>query len=104
MKWKQVEAHALDRIFVGLLLLLVCSFGVRGQAAVSHIESVGFTVSDMDRAVDFYTRVLPFKTTSNTEAWGAEVEALSGVFGARVRVVRLQLGAETLELTEYLTP
>ncbi len=41
---------------------------------------------------------------SDTEVWGAEVEALSGVFGARVRIVRLQLGGETLELTEYLTP
>jgi Lactoylglutathione lyase and related lyases len=80
------------------------SCGVRGQAAVSHIESVGFTVSDMDRAVDFYTRVLPFKKTSDAEIWGADVETLSGVFGARVRVVRLQLGDETLELTEYLTP
>lgn len=106
MKWKQIEAHrvALDRVFVGLLLLLVCSFGVRAQAAVSHIESVGFTVSDMDRAVDFYTRVLPFKKTSDTEVWGTAVETLSGVFGARVRVVRLQLGGETLELTEYMTP
>ncbi len=106
MKWKQVEANkfALNKIFVGILLLLVWSCGARGQAAVSHIESVGFTVSDMDGAVDFYTRVLPFKKNSDTEVWGAEVETLSGVFGARVRVVRLQLGDETLELTEYLTP
>jgi len=106
MKWKQVEANkfALNKIFVGILLLLVWSCGARGQAAVSHIESVGFTVSNMDGAVDFYTRVLPFKKNSDTEVWGAEVETLSGVFGARVRVVRLQLGDETLELTEYLTP
>ncbi len=106
MKWKKIEANkfSLNSIFVGFLLLLVCSGGVRGQAAVSHIESVGFTVSEMDRAVDFYTRVLPFKKNSDTEVWGADVETLSGVFGARVRVVRLQLGDEILELTEYLTP
>ncbi len=106
MKRKKIEADkfSLNGLFVGFLLLLVCSCGVRGQAAVSHIESVGFTVSDMDRAVDFYTRVLPFKKTSDAEIWGADVETLSGVFGARVRVVRLQLGDETLELTEYLTP
>ena len=95
---------SLDRIFVGFLLLFLFSWGVHGQALVSHIESVGFTVSDMDRAVDFYTRILPFKKNSDTEVWGAEVETLSGVFGARVRVVRLQLGDEVLELTEYLTP
>jgi catechol 2,3-dioxygenase-like lactoylglutathione lyase family enzyme len=35
---------------------------------------------------------------------GREYELLTGVFGARLRVVRLRLGAETLELTEYLAP
>ena len=34
---------------------------------------------------------------------GRDFEHLSGVFGARVRIVRLKLGGETLELTEYLT-
>lgn len=71
---------------------------------VSRVESVGFTVADMDRELDFYTRVLPFEKVSDVETWGTEIEHLSGVFGARVRVVRLKLGDETLELTEYLTP
>lgn len=69
---------------------------------VSRIESVGFTVSDMDRAIDFYTRVLLFEKVSDKEVWGDSFEHLSGVFGARVRIVHLQLGNETLELTEYL--
>ena len=72
--------------------------------AVSRVESVGFTVSDMDKALDLYTRVLPFEKVSDVEVSGAEFEHLSGVFGARVRVVRLKLGDEVLELTEYLTP
>jgi catechol 2,3-dioxygenase-like lactoylglutathione lyase family enzyme len=58
----------------------------------------------MDRAIDFYTRVLPFEKVSDVETWGSEFENLSGVFGARVRIVRLKLGDEALELTEYLTP
>ena len=74
------------------------------QTSVSHVESVGFTVSDMDKAIDFYTRILPFQKVSDVETWGAEFEHLSGVFGARVRIVRLKLGDEELELTEYLTP
>jgi catechol 2,3-dioxygenase-like lactoylglutathione lyase family enzyme len=74
------------------------------QVAVSHVESVGFTVSDMEKAIDFYTRVLPFEKVSDVETAGTEFEHLSGVFGARVRVVRLKLGGEELELTEYLTP
>jgi catechol 2,3-dioxygenase-like lactoylglutathione lyase family enzyme len=74
------------------------------RAAVSRVESVGFTVSDMDRALEFYTRVLPFEKVSDVETHGSEFEHLSGVFGARVRVVRLRLGDEVLELTEYVTP
>jgi catechol 2,3-dioxygenase-like lactoylglutathione lyase family enzyme len=74
------------------------------QVAVSRVESVGFTVSDMDKAIDFYTRVLPFEKVSDVETFGTEFEHLSGVFGARARVARLKLGDEVLELTEYLTP
>ncbi len=74
------------------------------KTSVSHIESIGFTVSVMDRAIDFYTRILSFERISDTEIWGAEIENLSGVFGARIRVAQLRLGDEILELSEYLTP
>jgi catechol 2,3-dioxygenase-like lactoylglutathione lyase family enzyme len=57
----------------------------------------------MDKAIDFYTRVLPFEKVSDKEVWGDDFEHLSGVFGARVRIARLKLGNENLELTEYLT-
>jgi catechol 2,3-dioxygenase-like lactoylglutathione lyase family enzyme len=76
----------------------------RHSLSASRVESVGFTVDDMDKSLDFYTRVLPFEKVSDVETWGTEIEHLSGVFGARVRVVRLKLGDEILELTEYLTP
>ncbi len=31
-------------------------------------------------------------------------EALEGVFGARLHIVRMQLGDQSLDLTEYVTP
>ncbi len=104
MDRKKINASKVSRrrITVWFLFLLIFSFVAVGQT--SRIESVGFTVSDMDRAIDFYTRALPFKKISDAEIWGADVENLSGVFGARVRVARLQLGDETLELSQYLTP
>lgn len=71
---------------------------------VSAVETIGFTVSDMERAVRFYTSVLPFRTESDVEVSGRGFELLTGVFGARARVVRLRLGDETIELTEYLAP
>ena len=71
---------------------------------VTAVDSVGVTVSDMERALEFYTSVLSFKKTSDVEVSGREYELLSGVFGARMRVARLQLGDESIELTEFLAP
>jgi len=89
-------------LIIGLFSLLALLVPARGQT-VSRIETVGFTVSDMDRAVDFYTHVLPFEKISDNEIFGSEFEHLSGVFGSRVRIVDLKLGSEKIELTEYLT-
>ena len=78
--------------------------GARAPVASRAVAMVGLTVSDMDRSVDFYTSVLDFRKVSDVERTGPEIEALDGVFGARVRVVRLRLGEETLELSEFLAP
>ncbi|NEQ18614.1 MAG: VOC family protein [Microcoleus sp. SIO2G3] len=74
------------------------------QTAVTAVESVGITVSDMDKAVEFYSQVLSFKKVSDVEVLGTEYEQLQGLFGVRMRVVRMQLSSESIELTEYLTP
>lgn len=74
------------------------------SVVATAVDGVSMTVSDMDRAVDFYTRVLSFAKETDEEIWGDEIEHLSGVFGARARVVRLRLGAEQVELVEYLAP
>ena len=71
---------------------------------VVSVDSVGLTVSDMDRALAFYTGVLPFTKVSDQEMAGRPYELLSGVFGARSRVVTLRLGSEQIELTEFLAP
>jgi catechol 2,3-dioxygenase-like lactoylglutathione lyase family enzyme len=73
-------------------------------AGVQAVAMVGFTVSDIDRSVEFYTQVLDFEKVSDDEVLGPSYEELHGVFGARLRVVRLRLGDEYLQLTEYLTP
>jgi catechol 2,3-dioxygenase-like lactoylglutathione lyase family enzyme len=54
--------------------------------------------------VDFFSRVLSFKKVSDTEIAGPDYEHLQGLFGMRARVVRMKLGDESIELTEYLTP
>jgi catechol 2,3-dioxygenase-like lactoylglutathione lyase family enzyme len=62
------------------------------------------TVSDMDKAVEFYSKVLSFEKVSDVEVAGESYEQLQGVFGLRMRVVRMKLGGETIELTDYLAP
>lgn len=74
------------------------------QPLVVAVDAVGMTVSDMDRALEFYGKVLAFEEVSDTEIAGREYELLQGVFGLRMRVVRMRLGEESIELTEYLTP
>jgi catechol 2,3-dioxygenase-like lactoylglutathione lyase family enzyme len=86
----------------GFALFLAFHACVRGQ--VTGVDHVTMVVDDMDRSIDFYTRVLDFKKISDTEVAGAEYEQLYGVFGMRARMVELKLGDEKIELTEFLTP
>jgi catechol 2,3-dioxygenase-like lactoylglutathione lyase family enzyme len=77
------------------------------SSSVVHIQAVGpiqVTVADMDRSIDFYTRVLTFEKITDTEIYGDDVEQLFGVFGARVRLVRMRLGEESIELAQFLAP
>src|SRR5205823_8428086 len=81
-------------------LLIATSFAQSPQVTV---KSVGMTVSDMDRSVAFYSE-LAFQKVSDVEVLGEQYEHLEGVFGARMRIVRMQLGHEYVDLTEYLAP
>jgi catechol 2,3-dioxygenase-like lactoylglutathione lyase family enzyme len=101
-----------SRIAVLGLLVLATGLGLpagRGPEAqpaglVRAVDAVGMTVADMDRSIAFYRQVLGFETVSEVEVWGEDYERLQGVFGLRMRVARMRLGNEAIELTEYLTP
>ena len=85
-----------------LIALLVVSLALDRARAIT-VEGVGVTVSDMDRAVVFYS-ALTFEKISDTEVMGDSYEHLEGVFGARMRVVRMRLGEEHIDLIQYLAP
>src|ERR1700756_4774369 len=89
-------------ILLGLAVPL--GFAQQHSALVDGVDAIGITVSDMDRAVDFYSKVLTFEKVSDTEVVGEDYERLEGVFGLRIRVVRMRLGDGFIELTEYLAP
>src|SRR5260370_21222426 len=92
-----------DANTVVIALLTLCSVSIFGQSAKVAVESVGMTVSDMDRSVAFYS-ALTFQKVSDIEVLGEPYEHLEGVFGARMRIVRMKLGNEFVDLTEYLAP
>jgi catechol 2,3-dioxygenase-like lactoylglutathione lyase family enzyme len=73
-------------------------------APARAVGGVAITVEDMDRSVDFYSTVLFFEKVADVQTSGPEVERLLRVTGARVRVVTMRLGAEHIELLEYLAP
>ncbi len=75
------------------------------SASGAQIQSIGpilTTVGDMDRSIDFYSRVLTFEKVSDREVAGEEVEHLFGVFGARIRLVDMKLGGESIQLAQFL--
>jgi catechol 2,3-dioxygenase-like lactoylglutathione lyase family enzyme len=90
------------RAFVALFVLVFCALAAAQSPHIS-VESIGMTVSDMDRAMAFYSE-LTFQKVSDIEVYGEQYEHLEGVFGARMRIVRMQLGNEYLDLTQYLAP
>lgn len=109
MKTPHNEKTLLIRRHVaGVGFLLVVFFLVSNSFAfaqfVKSVETVGMTVSDMDRSVDFFAKVLSFEKLSDIEVHGKEYETLRGLFGVRMRVVRMSLGEEAIELTQYLAP
>ena len=84
---------------------LACILVLSAAACYSAgVDSIGMTVSDLDRSVEFYTKILTFENVSETEAGGEAHERLNGIFGLHYRRARLRLGGEFIELTEYLAP
>jgi catechol 2,3-dioxygenase-like lactoylglutathione lyase family enzyme len=107
-----------------LFLLIVVAIGIGGLARtearfasmsprllvplssspLQSVDAIGLTVADADRSVEFFSKVLSFEKVSDVEVAGDEIEHLQGLFGVRMRVVRMRLGEEFIELTEYIAP
>src|SRR5204862_6465281 len=51
----------------------------------------------------FFTKELGLKKVNDEELFGTQYEQLQGIFGLRMHIIRMQLGDEFIELTDYLT-
>lgn len=87
------------------MLLIAASLFIQVSFAQKIVGAgpVSITVSDMDRSLDFYTKVLPFQKIAEQELYGDPYEKLEGLFGIRMRIALLKLGDEEIELIDYLT-
>jgi lactoylglutathione lyase len=63
-----------------------------------------FTVSDLERSVEFYTRVLGFDLERRFDAEGQAISTITGFSGARLRIAFVSLGDFRLELIQYDSP
>ena len=103
--WRVQWRHSLLASYLLLLLFpAVLQAHSEKPVEINRVAQVSVVVSDMDRSIDFYSNVLTFDKVSDVEASGADIERFEGLFGVRLRVVRMRLGDEFLELTEFLTP
>lgn len=91
-------------------VVMACAVVLGGTGAraegplVRGVSAISITVDDMDRALAFYTGVLEFELVGEEEVSGEAWEALTGVFGCRMRIATLRLGEERVKLVDYLAP
>lgn len=89
-------------LLLGTMILLAAA--PAAAQMVRAVDAVGITVADMDRSVPFYRDVLGFEPVADVEIASTDFSRLVGVFGARVRMVRMRLGDEHIELIDFLAP
>ncbi|PWT93862.1 MAG: glyoxalase [Acidobacteria bacterium] len=94
----------MKRVSIFLFAIFLTTIAFAQEPLVNGVDSVGLTVSDMDRSVDFFSKILTFEKTSDIEVAGEQYEHLEGIFGLRMRIVRMKLGEESIELTQYIAP
>lgn len=75
-----------------------------GASVPLEVDSITITVADMDRSLAFYEDVLTFEKVSDVEVTGEAYEHLMGTFGLRMRIARMRLGDEFIELMQVIAP
>src|SRR5512144_829361 len=99
----RAESSLIRRVLLVVFSVLLSSCPAFSQL-INSVETIGMTVSNINRETEFFSKVLGFEKISDFEVYGADYEKLQGLFGLRMRVVRMKLGEETVEITQYLAP
>ncbi|MBW6535198.1 MAG: VOC family protein [Mariniphaga sp.] len=94
------------KIFINFFWLILFFAGSTFQLhaqTIKEIQGVSITVSDMNKALNFYTEVLPFEKDTTFTLQGKSIQNLYNVqdTSLKVTVARLYIGEEHIELIEF---
>lgn len=92
------------RVFVLAAAAGALAAALAAQPLVTAVDSVTIVVGDLDRSVAFYSGVLAFEKVREYEVAGEAWERFESVFPVRMRGARMRLGAEEIDLVEFLAP
>ncbi len=102
--------HAMNKKYIQLnlkIMLVILLFTIQGVAQrIQEVSNPVITVSNLEESVKFYSEVLTFQLTSTREYSGEIVNRLFGIDDdqARIKVARLQLGSESIQLLDFISP
>ena len=71
---------------------------------IHGLEHVALSVGDMERSVKFYTELFGMEVVFEVDFSDDRIERITGIAGARCKVVHLKLGDSILELFHYTHP
>ncbi len=86
-----------------VLVLALFAASLSSQGAVREVGAIGLTVGNLDRELEFFTKVLPFEKLSKSKSTPRAADELLGLSGTQLRSAELKLGDERITLTEHLT-
>ncbi len=91
----------LAKVFSTILLFVIVSCS---QPKVNSVQSVGITVSDLNSTLPFYTNVLNFELVTYDTIKNVGYSDIIKVDNAIVRIAKLKLGEEKIELIDFISP
>jgi catechol 2,3-dioxygenase-like lactoylglutathione lyase family enzyme len=71
------------------------------DAMITGIFHTCFTVSDLDRSIDFYASVIGMKVIRRVDSAGDAFRAMTGLPDAQIRMAYLEMDGRYVELIQY---
>jgi len=80
-----------SQIIRNILIASILFLSLPCLAQVNQVESIGITVSNMEKSISFFRDILSFQVVSD-----------DSINHPKIRLVRMKLGDEFIELTQFL--